>query len=121
MDFPSLLEGWEKFEQNNESIALNILFIPYNSEEITLAYKSEYSFEGKSHLMINDRIKKCYYFAVKSILQLYSSEWLKNKKEAIINGDNCFQNALNDALGCLNIKTDPERISNIEPFVNQYN
>ena len=27
MDFPSLLEDWEKFEQNNESIALNILFI----------------------------------------------------------------------------------------------
>ena len=36
--------------------------------------------------MINNRIKKCYYFTAKSILQLYSSEWLKNKKDAIING-----------------------------------
>ena len=47
MDFPSLLEDWEKFQQNNETIALNILFITYNSEEITLAYKSEYNFERK--------------------------------------------------------------------------
>ena len=31
-----------------------------------------------------------YYFAVKSKLELYSCEWY--------NGDNCFQNALNDAL-----------------------
>ena len=30
-----------------------------------------------------------YYFAVKNKLELYSSEWLRNKKEAIINGDNC--------------------------------
>ena len=38
-----------------------------------------------------------YYFAVKSKLELYSSEWLSSKKEFITNEDNCFQNALNDA------------------------
>ena len=32
------------------------------------------------------------------VLELYSSEWLRNKKEAIIGSDNYFQNALNDAL-----------------------
>ena len=42
--------------------------------------------------MINDN-EKYYYFAVKSELELYSSEWLRSKKQAIINGDNCFQNA----------------------------
>ena len=42
-------------------------------------------------LMINDAYnEKYYYFAVKSKLELYSSEWLRNKKEAIIDGDNCF-------------------------------
>ena len=39
--------------------------------------------------MTNDDAEKYYYFAVKSRLELYSSEWLRNKKEAIINGDNC--------------------------------
>ena len=71
--------------------------------------------------MINDEAEKCYYFAVKSMLELHSSEWLKNKKATIIHDDNCFQNALTDALNCQNIKTDPERISNIKPFINQYN
>ena len=29
--------------------------------------------------MIYDKSKKCYYFAVKSMLELYFSEWLKNR------------------------------------------
>ena len=50
--------------------------------------------------MINndDDDEKYYYFAVKSKLELYSSEWLRSKKKEITNSDNCFQNALNDAL-----------------------
>ena len=60
--------------------------------------------------MINDNAEKYYYFAVNSKLELYSSEWFKNKKEAIINGDNCFQNALNDALNYQNIKKYPQII-----------
>ena len=38
----------------------------------------------------NDDDEKCYYFAVKSKLQSYSSEWLRNKKESITKEDNCF-------------------------------
>ena len=71
--------------------------------------------------MTNDEGKICYYFAVKNELELYSSEWLKNKKAAIVNDDNCFQNAVNDALNYQKIKKDPEVISNIKPFINQYN
>ena len=44
----------------------------------------------------DDDDEKYYYFAVKSKLELYSSEWLRSKKESITNEDNCFQNALND-------------------------
>ena len=36
--FLSKEEGWEKFESNNKSVALNTLFVPYNTEEIRLAY-----------------------------------------------------------------------------------
>ena len=72
-------------------------------------------------LNIYNGIEKCYYFEVKSILELYSSEWLKNKKTAIKNDNHSFQNALNDALNCCNIKTNSEKISNIEPFIKLYN
>ena len=37
--------------------------------------------------MINGDDEKYYYFAVESRLELYSLEWLRNKKEAKINGD----------------------------------
>ena len=33
--------------------------------------------------MINDEVEKCYYFAVKNLLELYSFEWLRSKKAAI--------------------------------------
>ena len=94
---------WENFEQNNESIAINVLFSSKDSEEIRLLYKSECNLDREKKvllLMINDDDddEKYYYFAVKSKLELYSSEWLRSKKESITNEDNCFQNALNDAL-----------------------
>ena len=48
--------------------------------------------------MINDGDdEKYYHFAIKSKLELSSSEQLRNKKEEITYGDNCFRNALNDA------------------------
>ena len=64
---------WKKFEQNNTSIALNVLFVSYNSEEIKLAYKFRYNNKHKNHvilLMINDKAKNCYYFAVKNLSEL---------------------------------------------------
>ena len=66
--------------------------------------------------MINDDDdEKYYYFAVKSKLELYSSEWLRSKKQSITNGDNCFQDALNDALDYQRIKKHEkyQRLSHI--------
>ena len=45
----------------------------------------------------------------------------KRKKEAIINNDNSFQNALDDALNYQTIKTNPERISTLKSYINKYN
>ena len=42
-DFSSYQRDWEESEQNNTSIALNILFVLCNSEEIKLADKSNYN------------------------------------------------------------------------------
>ena len=71
--------------------------------------------------MINDEANNCYYFAVKNLLELNSLGLLRGKKEAIINGDNDFQNALDDALNYQNIEKDPQRISKLKPYINKYN
>ena len=42
-DFSSYQRDWEEFEEENHSIALNVLFVSYNSEETKLAYKSTYN------------------------------------------------------------------------------
>ena len=42
-DFSSQKRDWENFEQNDESVSLNVLFSSQNSEEITLVYKSEHN------------------------------------------------------------------------------
>ena len=67
-NFSSPQRDWKNFEQNNESIALNVLFASQNSEEITIVYKSEHNYKRENKvflLMINDN-DKYYYFAVKS-------------------------------------------------------
>ena len=58
--------------------------------------------------MINDHAEGYYYFAVKNKTELFSSERLRSKKAAITNDDNCFQNALNDALNYQILKKSPK-------------
>ena len=122
-DFSSHQRDWEHFEQENNSIALNVLFVSHNSEEIKLAYKSSYN-KRKNQvnlLMINDETNNCYYFSVKNQPELNSLGWLRGKNEAVINGDNDFKNALDDALNYQTIEKDPQRISKLKPYINKYN
>ena len=104
IDFSSHQRYWKNFEQENTLIALNILFLQYNSEEVKLAYKSIYN-KRKNQvilLMINDEANNIYYFAVKNLLELNSLGCLRGKNEAIIsnnnnnNNNNDFQNALDN-------------------------
>ena len=120
-DFSSHKRDWENFEQNNVSIAINVLFSSKDSEEITLLYKSEYNLQRENKVLLLMISNDHYYFAVKSKLELYSSEWLRNKKESTTKEDNCFQNALNYTLNYQNIKANPERISKLKSYINQYN
>ena len=41
--FPSHSNDWKKFEQNNRTIALNILYVPYNTKQIRPVYISKYN------------------------------------------------------------------------------
>ena len=63
-------KDWKKFELNNKSIALNILYVPYKTKEIRHAYKSKYNLEHENQvilLMITDG-EKWHYLAVKKLL-----------------------------------------------------
>ena len=53
-----------------------------------------------------------------------SPKWLKDKKSTVNpknNDDKCFQYAVTLALNLDKIKKDPQRISKIKPFIDQYN
>ena len=54
-----------------------------------------------------------------------SPDWIKNKKPAInpINkkDDKCFQYAVTVVLNHEEVEKDPQRITNIKPFINKYN
>ena len=81
-DFSSHQRYWENFEQENNSIAINVLFVSHNSEEIKLVYKSGYN-KRKNQvvlLMINDEANNYYYFAIKNLSELNSLGWLGGKK-----------------------------------------
>ena len=57
IDFPSHGKDWKKIESNNKSIALNILYVPHNTEKIRHAYKSKYNLTRENQvilLMITD-------------------------------------------------------------------
>ena len=74
------------FEQNNKTIALNILFVPYNTEQIRLAYKSKYNDKHNNKvflLMISDG-KKWHYFVVKSFSALFRGYHIKSYQRFLL-------------------------------------
>ena len=89
-DFPAQQKDQKKFELNSKAIALNILFVPYNTEDIRLAYKSKYNFKRENHvilLMITDG-KKWHYLAVKKLSALLRG--ITSKHVGEIHCLNCF-------------------------------
>ena len=73
IEFPSHLKDWKKFQQNNETSALNILFVPYSTKQIRPAYISKYNNNHDNQvnlLMITNNEEKWHYLSVKSISKL---------------------------------------------------
>ena len=70
IEFPSRSKDWRKFEQNNSTIALNILYVPYNTQQIKQAYISKYNNKRDNQvnlLVITDGTNNRHYLAEKSI------------------------------------------------------
>ena len=89
IDFPSTGKDWKKFELNNESIALKILYVPHNTGKIHLAYKQNNLTREKQVilLMITD-VEKWDYTAVKRLSGLLRGVTGNNNGDFY--GLNCF-------------------------------
>ena len=90
IDFPSHKKDRNESEKNDKTIALNILYITHNTEEVRHAYKSKYNSECENQavlLMITDG-EKWHYLAVKKLSALLRRKTSKH------DGDfyclNCF-------------------------------
>ena len=91
IEFPSHSKDWRKFEQNNKTIALDILYVPYNTKQIKQAYMSKYNNERDNQvnlLMITDGTSNWHYLAVKSLSELL------RRITSNHNGDFCCLNLL---------------------------
>ena len=92
----------------------------YQKEEIILRNGSNFVFESVD--LLSYHIHKTSLKRGKSYIK--SPEWVINKRATINpkNKDNkCFQYSITVALNHQNIENHPERISNIKPFIDQYN
>ena len=70
--FLSHQRDWKKFEENNKSISLNILYVSHNTKQIRLAYKSKYNHKCNNQVvlfMITDG-EKWHYLAVRRLSAL---------------------------------------------------
>ena len=90
VDFLLHKKDWKEFEKNNKTIAVNILYLPYGTEEIRHAYKSKHNLRRENQvilLMIADG-ENWHYLAAKQLSALLKRITSKHK------GDfyclNCF-------------------------------
>ena len=70
IDFPSHNNDWNDFEKNSKTIALNILYVSYNTKQLRHTYKLKHNLTHESQvivLMITDG-KKWHYLAVKKYI-----------------------------------------------------
>ena len=72
INFPAGSNEWQKFEKNNDTITLNILYVERFTNKICVAYKSKYNNKCKKQvtlLMIGDG-RKYHYLVVTSSSEL---------------------------------------------------
>ena len=52
IDFPASISTIKYLEKNNEDVALNILYVSYDTEQIRPEYISKYNFDRKNQLTL---------------------------------------------------------------------
>ena len=82
IDFPSSSKDWKKFESTNE-IALNILYVPHNTEKIEIAYKSKHNLtrEKQVILLMISNGENWHYLVVKRLSGLFTGITSNHKED----------------------------------------
>ena len=90
IDFPSTSKDWKKFEQNNE-IALNILYVSHNTRKIQVAYKSKHNLtcDKQVILLMISNGEKWHYLTVKNLAGLLRGITSSHKEDFYCL--NCFR------------------------------
>ena len=52
INFLSNNKDWNEFEKNNKTIALKILYVSHNTEEIRHEYKSKYNLNRENQIVL---------------------------------------------------------------------
>ena len=50
--FPANKKDWNRFEVNNKNVALNILYVPFKTKKIEIAYKSKYNLARDNQVIL---------------------------------------------------------------------
>ena len=72
INFPAAKKDLNRFESNNKNVALNILYVPFNTKKIEIAYKSKYNLvrDNQILLLMISNGENWHYLAVKSLSRL---------------------------------------------------
>ena len=72
INFPANKKYWNRFEVNNKNVALNILYVPFNTKKIEIAYKSKYNLVRDNQIILHmiSNGENWHYLAVKSLSRL---------------------------------------------------
>ena len=83
IDFPSTRKDWNKFELNNNNIALNILYVPFNTKKIEIAYKSKHNLtrDNQIILLMISNGENWHYLTVKSLSGLFTGVTSNHKED----------------------------------------
>ena len=72
INFPVIKKDWNKFELNNKNVALNILYVPFNTKKFEIAYNSKYNLirDKQIILLMISNGENWHYLVVKNLSRL---------------------------------------------------
>ena len=72
INFLAIKKDWNKFELNNKNVALHILYVPFNTKKVEIAYKSKYNLirDKQIILLMISNGENWHYLVVKNLSRL---------------------------------------------------
>ena len=109
INFPATPKDWKKFERNNKTILLNVLYIPRNTKTIGVAYRWEYNNKRKKQviLLIITNGKKSHYLAITNLSALLQGISSNHKEDFY-------------CLNCFNSYTTKNKLKEHEEICNNH-